>query len=61
MPLGVRSVGSGHPAGHDPVGHGGDLLVGEPAPSLGRDHLDDREDAPGQVGAAGRGVVVGEC
>ena len=54
-----RAVGALHPGGDDPVGDGRDLVVGQPAAAVGRDHVDHREDPAGQVGAAGGRVVVG--
>src|SRR6478735_6579981 len=55
----LRAAGVVHPAGHDDVDDGTDLVVGEPAVAVRGDGRDDREDPAGQVGAAGGGVLVG--
>src|SRR5436190_17342631 len=55
----LRAAGVVHPAGHDDVDDGTDLVVGEPAVAVRGDGRDDREDPAGEVGAAGGGVLVG--
>ena len=55
----LRAAGVGHAAGDDGVDDGADLVVGQPAVAVGGDGRDDREDPAGEVGAAGRRVVVG--
>src|SRR6185437_6899584 len=56
---GGRAVGQAHPAVHYLLRVVGRLLVGQPAEAVIGDRRDHREDPPGQVGAAGGGVVVG--
>src|SRR4249919_2475702 len=55
----LRAAGIVHPARHDDVDDGTDLVVGEPAVAVRGDGRDDREDPAGEVGAAGGGVLVG--
>src|SRR6476620_12094192 len=55
----LRAAGVVHPAGHEGVDVGADLVVGEPAVAVRGDGRDDREDPAGEVGTAGGGVLVG--
>ena len=55
---GLRPVGMETALVHRP-GDVRDLRLGEPAVAVLGDHRDDRVDPPGQIGAAGRRVVVG--
>ena len=57
--LGGRSVGPGHPLPYHLPGDVLGLRLGQLAVAVGGDRGDDGEDAPGQVRAAGRRVVVG--
>src|SRR4051794_1199612 len=54
-----RAAGVVHPAGHDDVHDGAALVVGGRAVAVGGDGRDPREDAAGEVGPAGGGVLVG--
>src|SRR5690349_12003056 len=56
---GGRPVRPGHALPHHVPGHVPRLGVGQPAVAVGGDRGDDREDAPGQIRAPGRRVVVG--
>ena len=54
-----RAVGLDQPFLHHLLGVLFGLGLGQLAEAVGRHGGDDREDAPGQIGAAGRLVVVG--